>query len=611
MKNSQKKTVKPSLTSKNAKGYKKGQAPAKRAGKAPVRPAPAAVQKKPPMPKEKKLFISLVALLCVFAISLVSLGSVYLVGVLSRVEYGSLYENISLKKYVLFGKSEYTDKKIDLSSIYAQYGIPSDAYTTEDMDEYIKALLLENRKEIALGQRSTVIGYGDDVGFYVVGVFLADENGKPQTPVLEKDFLDYSLHYYQTVGNGATLGQSFDEALIAAKLSPIVTYRQNRTNGTIDADDVITVSYTAVKAQNYAKDEWLTDKVTDSTLYTSNGSQVLAQKRLDLAAALSSTKATDVRFAQAILDGCKTIGQPFDFVLENWDSDGDSVTEEAVKYTVTVHAAVEEQSTDILFTVDDDYFTASSKNDHLNGKKLVARVILTTVDDYEVPAATLSTFKEIDEEFTTDKTADADVLSAFKAYSVDKLNASREEALARAKREMIYSALVSSLYPASFGASDATTVDEKFPEGAWSEAYARAYENLVNLYYSSGYASSYTLSQYIVNYVSSQTGSQYQTQGEALSAMAQQYVAYDLFMYFVLQNEGIKVTDEMLEKYYTDHVEGLISSYSASDSETEYNEAYFVEKLGKDALYTTARRNAVYDLVADFLLENNDVIYSK
>ena len=202
----------------------------------------------------------------------------------------------------------------------------------------------------------------------------------------------------------------------------------------------------------------------------------------------------------------------------------------------------------------------------------------------------------------------------FKTFSLEKINRMREDAIKSGSRELIYAAIVGALYPANFGASGVTSTADKYPKGAWSEATLTAYEEIVSAYYSSGYSSSMSINDFAISYVYSQTGGQYSTGDEALSAIASQYVAYDLFMYFVLQNERLKVTDEMLEDAYTEHVESLIESAKASadeDDETVYDEAYFVEEMGKDALYTEARRNAVYVLVGDFLIANNTVSYGK
>lgn len=618
MKNSKKKPSASYKGSGTKKNTKYTAAPVRRGGAV-------VVEKKPPMPKEKKVFITLIALLCVFALGVAALSSLHLASILSRVEYGSLYEGVSLNKYVLFGKSEYTGKKINLSSVYSQYGISKDPYTLEDMDDYLKELLMAERELVAAGQKTTALGYGDDVGYYIVGIFSADENGNAKDPIITDLWVDYSVHYYQTVGGGTIFGQDFDDAVIDLGIKPVDTYREERIDGKVSANDVIIVSYTAVKAQKYdpenlddtTKTSWISDKISDSsTIYESNGSQVLAKKRLDLAEELASGDEKRATFAQKIIEGVNgaAIEEPFEFILENWDSDNDNVKETAVKYTVTVHAALEEESVDVLFTLPEAFLDEKHKDYALCGKDVVARVIFTSSDDYTVPEATAEVIKGLDEEFTTDKTTDADVLAEFKAFSLEKLNRLREESIKSASRELIYASLVGSLYPANFGASGVTSTQDKYPEGAWNAATLKAYEEIMSAYYSSGYSSSMTIGNFAIQYVYSQTGSQYSSGDEALSAIASQYVAYDLFMYFVLQNERLKVTDEMLEDAYDEYVESLIASAEDSkeeDDETEYNEAYFVEKLGKDALYTEARRNAVYVLVGDYLIQNNTVSYGE
>ena len=97
MKNSQKKNGGASSAFERGKKSKKGQkgAPVRQKRAARVVAQAPAVEKKAPMPKEKKLFISLTALLCAFALSFLTLGSVYLVGAMNRVEYGSVYESIN------------------------------------------------------------------------------------------------------------------------------------------------------------------------------------------------------------------------------------------------------------------------------------------------------------------------------------------------------------------------------------------------------------------------------------------------------------------------------------------------------------------------------------
>ncbi len=605
MKNSQKKGAAKAATRKKATGAPVRQ---KRAAKL-VAPAAAEAVKKPPVPKEKKVFIALIALLCVFAISFLTLGSLYLVGSGAGVAYGSLYENGSLKKYVSFGKNDFTGKKIDLSGAYLA------PYTLADMDDYLKELLLSKRTEVSLGVKTGVIGYGDDVECYLLSAYTVDENGA-YTPVLANGFAaaNYSAAYL-TVGAGSSIfGAPLDEAIIALGIAPIETYRAIRLDGALSGGEVIAVSYQAVKPQSYdpAKPEeakWSTE-VTASTKISDSQ---LGQARMDLADVLANGTDNQKILANAIVNNCKELEEPFEFVLENYDSNGDKVTEEAVKYTATVHFVAEEKTVDVLFDIPADHFKetdgATKEYLALNGKKLALRMIFSTMNDYEVPAPTAAFLKGLDESFKTDATADADVLSAFKAYSLEKLNAQREKSVRASYYAEVYANLVSALYPSAFGAKDASTVDAAYPEGAYAEAYTRAYTEVSNSYYSSGASASMQLYDYVLYYVYNATGSQYEDANQALSAVAQQYVAYDLFMYYVFDLAGLHVKDELLKEKYAEHIASLIASSDEGDGKTEYNEAYFVETLGKDALYTEARRQAVYELVGEYLLEHNEITY--
>ncbi len=606
MKNSQKKGAAKSASRKKTTGTPVRQ---KRAAKLVAAVQAEAVERLP-VPKEKKVFITLIALLCVFAISFLTLGSVYLVSATGAdVAYGSLYEQGSLKKYVSFGKNDFTGETINLSALYLA------PYTLADMDGYLKELLLSKRTEVALGVKTGVIGYGDDVECYLLSAFTVDANGK-YTPVLTNAFAaaNYSAAYL-TVGAGSSIfGMALDDAIIAFGVKPIDTYRALRYDGKLSGGEVIAVSYQAVKPQSYdpAKPDeakWSTE-VTASTAISDSQ---LGQARMDLADILANGSDNQKILANAIVANCKEIEEPFEFVLENYDSNGDKVNEKAVKYTVTVHYAADEKSKDVIFDIPEGHFKetdgATKEYLALNGKKVALRMIFSTMNDYEVPTPTAEFLKGLDENFQTEATADADVLAAFKTYSLEKLNAEREKSVRTSYYSEIYAYFVSALYPSAFGAKDATTVDEAYPEGAYAEAYSRAYNEVSSSYYSSDASASMQLYDYVLYYVYKATGTQYEDANEALNEVAQQYIAYDLFMYYVFDLANLRVKDELLEEKYGAYVESLIVSYSESDASTEYNEEYFVEKLGKDALYTEARRQAVYELVAEYLLEKNEIVY--
>ncbi len=581
--------------------YASGASKAPKKAASPVRAERVAVVREP-MPKEKRVFILFVSLLCVFAILFATLGSLLLADVLGEVKYGSLYESINLKKYVGFGRSNYTGKTIDLSTYYRA------PYTLADMDDYIEELRISKRTEKLLGAKQSPIGLGDDIQYYVIGVY------KDGNPILTNDFagMDYSTPYYSTVGTGI-FSKNFDEALIALSLSPIDTYRAIRLSGTVGEGDVIAVSYTAVKAQKYnntdpSKAEWGTDTV-DSTLYTNGSSQALGQARVDLSEMLSSSDEADKRLAQSLIDNCKEIGEPFEFVIENHlkNKVGGYDT---VKYTATVHFVAEEQYKDVVFTLPEDYFAEDAgygeEYTSLNGKELTMRLIVAQMNDYDVPEANAAFFKSI-EGFTTDKTSDAEVRDAFKTHALKTLNDGLSASLKSSYITQAYATIVSPLFPSHFGIAGTTTYNERYPEGAIDEAGNRAYNELLQSYYASGTTTSFD--NYVISVIGSQTGSSYSSANDAITAMAEQYVAYDIFMYYVFDKENLRITSDMLEEEYKEYVDELIKSYSTSDEKGEYNEEYFVKERGEDTLYKEARRRLVYTLVGEFLLENNTVSY--
>lgn len=607
MKNSQKKNARAASAFQSDKHFKKGQTGApvrqKRASRAAAL-TPVA-EKKPPMPREKKLFISLTALVLVLTLSFLTLGSLYLVGAMNRVEYGSIYEKVALKNYVRMSNSDYLGQKVDLSGVYTA------PYTLDDMDDAVKELLFSKRELIASGVKSAVIGYGDDVQCYVLGAFLVNDDGTLGSEILPGIFADkdYSSLLSMTVGKGNTgFGMGHDDAVIALGIKPLDTYRVIRTHGTLSGGEVIAVSYSAVKSENY------TAANPDSASWSqSNTVAVEGASRVDLSKLLSGTD-REKRLANAIVENCKQVEEPFEFVLENYDSNGDNVPEKAVKYTVTVHFVVEEENyRDVIFTVPENHYkeTEGATKEYLalNGKKIALRTIFTYMNDYEVPTAKADVLLGLDEGFTTDKTSDADVLAAFKAYYLEKLNAELAENQKTAYLEETVYQLASVLYNKNaFGAAVADD-ESPYPQGTLEAAYSRAYSDLSSAYNASGFASyGYTIDQYASTLGGS--GSQTTAQQYAYN-VAHFAVAKELFTYYVFQDARLRVSDELLEKTYGEYIASLTEAYTQEGDSTEYNEAYFVEKYGKDALYTEARAQAVHQLVGEYLLENNKITYGK
>ena len=73
-------------------------------------------------------------------------------------------------------------------------------------------------------------------------------------------------------------------------------------------------------------------------------------------------------------------------------------------------------------------------------------------------------------------------------------------------------------------------------------------------------------------------------------------------MYYVFRDAGLKITDEMLEEAYREQIDELIET--AGDPEI-YDEEYFVDYYTKDKLYAQVRRDLVYHMVGEYLLDKN------
>lgn len=586
--NANNKTGKNNRNNKNAKGSVRN-ARAARAAK-----GAAAVAVKPPMPRAQKLFIVLVALVCAFAISAAALGTIRLADVLSEVKYGSIYDKVDYDKYVKgITKADYTGLDIDLSGQYVK------PYTIEDMDDYLKSQAFYNRKLIAAGQMTTAIGYGDDVSYYIVSIL--DENGNA---VLENDFSgsNYSDAVVMTVG-GENFGDDFDAKLIALNITPDMTERRLRLNGSVAATDVIALSYSAYRC---SKNDTSKTDYSERFAWESKAKKELSHGRVDLSAA-------DERLANAIAENCKEVGEGFSFILENYDIDGNGTIakeEAGIKFEATVNfVAVKEDTVPVTFTLPSDYFDADSYSAEytaLNGKTVTFNLIVSRMDDYEVPAINASFIKET-LKFETDKTADADVIEAYKQYSLETLNASLAESQRKAYYAAVFSTVTAPLYQNGYFGDATASSGSRYPQELIDEAYERAYNDLQSQYLSSGYSSSMSFEDYIMQYIYSQTGMQVQSASSGVSYMAEQRIVQELFIHWIFYEEGLKITDEMLEKAYRTYVDGLIES--SSDPAT-YNEEYFVNLYGKDHLYSQARRTVlIYDMVGDYLLANNNIKY--
>ncbi len=603
MKNSQnnKKGVKNHLTSKGKNAQMRNKRAAKRGYTNGYRPAAPKVK----MDKAKKLFIALVALICVFSISFVTLGTVLLVDIFGGVKYGSIYDEINLSEYIVLTSDVYKGQNVDLSGIYQA------PYTLADMDDYIEGLRYDNRKLIAKTQKTTPLGYGDDFGHYIVSVF---KDGKQ---ILDKDWAgtNYIQSGTMTLGSG-TFGDDFDAKLAALNVRPIDTDLRVRYNGTVSTSDVVAISYEiyAVNPNKIDKDDIF------QSVFASSASKTLSGGRRDLAA-MTEKGGKEAEIAAKIAENCKAIEQPFEFMVENYDIDGNGeITnkEKVVKFVATVNfAVIEEKTADVTFKLPGDYFTASDFDVNidqeeldlylsLNGAEVTFRLIITGSDDYELPTVNAAFIKDT-LKFETDKTADADVIAAYKEYSLEELNKTLEKNLFQS----YVSAMLNQFGKAAMENSAYTP--NIYPEGTYEDAFYEAYDRMIAAYYQT-YGTEPTtmdaMNQFTASYVYQNFGTQVSGLEDYCQQQAQSQVYQELLMYYIFRTEKLKITDEMLDAAYREYVDNLIASYG---DEEVYNEAYFIEKYGgKDALYQTARRKLlVYRVVGEYLLENNNVTYTK
>ena len=553
----------------------------------------AAVAVKPAMPREQKIFVVLVALLCVFSITFVSLGTVYLVDLLDNVKYGSIYDDIRLKDYVgRIEKTDYMGKDIDLTSYYQK------PYELADMDDYLYDLRFANRKSVAYAQKTTPIGFGDDIAYFIVEIL--NENGEA---VLKEDFsaANYQSALTMTIGR-EQYGDDFEEKLIALGLKPADTERRIRYNGGIALGDTVALTLTAHNVETYYADH-------DKCVWKTDKSMALTSSRVELAE-------YEQTLAAAVVSGCKEVGEPFEFILENYDVNKNGTietAEKAVKFEACVDfAVVKEQTADVTFTLPEDYFDSERDGtaypeDYLalNGKTVTFRLIVTSMDDYDVPALDADFIKNT-LKFETDKTSNEEVIAAYKQHALEELNAELAEGLDTTYRSAVISMLVEPLYQRGVFGNNDVDAEAKYPDALIQDAYSAASKEMQNLYASSGYSASMDYETFVVQYVSSMTGQQASSLSSALSYVAEQRICQELFLYWVFDKQNIKIKKDVLEQAYNEYLDELVEGSSNPDT---YNREYWINYYGEDELYSKARRGLVYDLTADFLIANNNVKY--
>lgn len=522
--------------------------------------ATAPVKVKTPVARETKWFAALVAVILVFA-TLASVLFGFLIVRWTEDPYRSVYETVRMKDYFntsAMGKDYYTGVDYDMSAYY------KGELTDEEFDARIEELLLANRKEIALMQKDTVIGYGDDVAYYVIGV--KDKDGKA---VLTGDFAaDSYASSTLTVGKEA-FGEGFDAALVALGLKPSDTYLKKTLTGTLTGDEVVIITLTAVGG---TKKDGATGEDASSYTWDSGANaevKSLTSARLDLSA-------EDEALRNALAG--KAIGEDVTFLL--YDHVFLNGKRDAVKYEVRVEAVVEEQAKDITFTVPEGYFSENDAEDLylLNGTNLTFSVIIPYVNDYEIPALDAAFVTET-MEFETEET---DVVAAFKEAKRTEWNESAAESFRSQCVMQIFNSL----------ATKAKFVKDGIADEMWYDQYYALLEE-----YRAAVGSMPTSESELNSFVSYRYGAS--AYNDVIVGNAKQM----LVMYYVFAHARIRITDEMLEKAYDEYVDSLMASVSDTMSEEQIALLYTEEEL-----YRQARKNLVYDLVSDYLLEHNNII---
>ncbi len=540
-----------------------------------ARPAAAVAVKKPAMPKNTKRFIVLLAALLLFA----TLASVLFGFCFAKWRVdptASVYDNIDMNEYLMLsemgGKAFYTGKTIDLSAIYRK---PA---SDEEFDAYLADLLLRNRKEIALGQKNTPIGKGDDVSYYVIGV--KDKDGKA---VLTNDFAAASYSSGTlTVGSGS-FGEDFDEKIVG--VVPADTYLQTVTAGKLTGDEVviITLSGYTGKAKTGTTETDIAKKYTWNTT---------AEKTIS--SARRALSALDETLRAALVDNI-TIGESTTLYLENYDLTGDGTKEAAVRLDVTVHAIAIEKTVDVTFTLPEGYFSATDAEDlrKLNGTEVTFSLIIPFTNDYEMPKLDKAFITET-MKYTPTATAEAAIVAEFKAAKRKELDDSLNERLVKAYVSQIFLQLASQTVTGANGAQTNIFIEAEYPTEAINDQYNALIEE-----YRTAYGNSPSSNEELTAYVQGAYGA------SSVDEVIVSNIKQTIFMYYIFRDAGLKITDEMVEKAYAEHLADLVEE--AGDPEM-YGEEHFIFLYTKEALYKQARKNLVYDLVGDYLIKNNTLM---
>lgn len=569
---------------------KQRKAQAKKALTAPVRPK---------MPRETKWMIALVAGICVLAIVCATFGGILLSRALTD-PYLNAYDKLNINEYLAtdrMGKLFYTSNTLDFSvEEVTKYAAKDDAY----MDEYIEAVRLNHRKLVKEGQRSTPIGLADSVLIYVTGIYKGDtaakENLLTPTSDMEALFGTYSSPVSFIVGN-EYFGEDFDNKIQG--IVPADTGRIVRNNGTFSLTDNVCISYYFFKSTGASATpdaEKIEDRYQWGSVDKTYSKQGVRVTPTDLEAVL----------ANALVDNCLALGEEYSFVLENYNMTGNASDKNAVyKVIATAHYVIEEEYTkDITFTVPENYFGQNDGDAFyaLNGKEMTVRLIVVATDDYELP--------EFNREFITETlkmevtaTDDAGAVAEYRAKRLADINKSLAEQMHEAKLSVAYATLAAKATNANlYSITDYGTTLK-------NEVYVMVIEELESAFIENyGYLpTSDALDAYAV-YLASSAGQElsgYQEYASyVIQSSASTIISQELIMHYVFEKAGLKITDEALEKAINDRIDEIYGWITDKEDVTREDVAAY---YGDTALGKQVRRDLMYHMVGEFLLENNTV----
>lgn len=561
--------------------------------------------------REKKWIISLIAAVCVMALACASFGSILLARVIGdalRDPTESIYDTVKLHKHLdtnAVNTKFYTNNIIDLAEIEADYR----PLTLADMDAHIRDLQVSNRTLKKELQRQTPFGLGDTVYLYVTDIFSgepltsADEEKNriavPAGSNLEYLFGTYTMSTSLVLGMG-TFGEDFDNELLKLGelgFKPTDTVREIREVGDISLSDTVCITYGFQKGS--ASSTPYAEKVEDRYTWATKMETAYTkfQERVEL-------KDLDERFAQALVDNCPTVGESFTFVLEDYNLTGKaSDAENDYRVTVQVmYVVTEEVTKDITFTFPKEYFAEADGDFYaLNGKTATMRVTVLYADDYEVPEFN-RTF--ITETLKMDITATSDD-AAVQEYKEKQLVILNEERAENKKNAQISAAISHMVKKAGSYYFDSDSDVTEMETAILQHISRLLLEGFLSTY---GFSpTTVQLDEYAI-YLAALKGVTISGAQEYIYTVASSDAATmkktDLMVYQIFREEDMKITDDALNKAYTEYLDNLVGSMR--DPET-HNKDYFVELYGENVIKSWVRRDLVYSMVGEYLLAKNSL----